>query len=123
MKCGDCKTRLPKNDMFKCFDCLEHICVDCGPSHFKDNPTKREWKRKSPNKVGYWLRLNAGGQVELKYVYRMDGELKVQWGWSGDSKFISIKNNKRKLGGFMWFGPLPSPPKVKDRYVDSKEAT
>ncbi len=68
---------------------------------------------------GYWLRLNAGGRVQLEKVFRMDGALCILWGWGGSKGFIKVTENRRKLGGWLWYGPINSPRDVQARFLDS----
>jgi hypothetical protein len=79
----------------------------------------RIWERGVPNSPGLWLRLNAGGRAEIKHVFIMDGELVINWGWSGESGLISVNKNEEKLRGWLWVGPIPEAPDVELRFDPS----
>ena len=73
-----------------------------------------KWSRTPPNKDGYWLRLNAGGGLDLRLVLKG----KIMWGWGGDEKMIPITH--RNLKGWLWCGPIPVPPENVERLVRSE---
>ncbi len=68
------------------------------------------WKKQFPDKVGYWLRVNAGHRVSLEKVFELDGKLAIHWGWSNQPVRCLIDDIKEKLECFWWYGPMPEPP-------------
>ena len=80
------------------------------------------WRRRVPHRPGYWLRLNAGGRVEISLVLRLDARLHIPWGWGGESGLIPIQHHKHKLGGFLWYGPIPRPPQPTTRWRNLPES-
>ncbi len=65
-----------------------------------------DWQKKAPNKVGYWIRLNAIHKPEIVRVFEdyrnEDKALCVTWGWHRDEGTIRIKDNLNKIDSFWW---------------------
>lgn len=75
-----------------------------------------EWKKKAPNKVGYWLRMNAIHKPVIHYIFEdyrnSDKALCVVWGWVGEENAMRIKDNLHKIEHFYWCTkPLTGIPK------------
>ncbi len=68
-----------------------------------------EWKKQIPNKAGYWLRVNAGHNVQLHHIWETQG-LRIIWGWGGSEKLMLVEGIRDRLKHFYWYGPLPEPP-------------
>lgn len=68
------------------------------------------WEKQVPNEAGYWLRVNAGHQVQLHQVIRINNVLKIAWGWSGNKKLCNVVDIADKLKCFYWRGVIPEPP-------------
>ena len=77
------------------------------------------WQRRVPDHPGCWLRLNAGGYIQVHYIELLDGQLQMLWGWSEGKKLIRLADEKyrRNLAGFLWWGPIPVPPSDVERFV------
>ena len=69
------------------------------------------WSRTPPKQDGYWLRLNAGGGVEIRLVLKR----KILWGLGGEEKLTPVTSHKLK--GWLWYGPIPQPPKNAERLI------
>lgn len=64
---------------------------------------KMEWKKEAPNKIGYWVRLNAIHRPVVHHVIEdIDGDLAINWGWSGETTIVKIKDIPSKIEYFYW---------------------
>lgn len=111
---------------FKCPNCgkiLEtphqvHNCVSL------QRAAKQEWRRMVPDRAGYWLRINAGGRVQMHHIFRIKprGPLVINWGWSGEGGLCEVERISHKLGGFMWWDTGAStPPDPGERWVEPEK--
>jgi len=76
-----------------------------------DSLDRARWKQVAPNEAGYWLRLNAGGRVQMHYVmpkYDGSGVLIINWGHSGRADYVEVTDSR--ISGWWWYGPIPRPP-------------
>lgn len=79
-----------------------------------------KWERKPPDRVGYWLRFNAGHSVQMRQVWDEPGVgLVVSWGWGGEEKEVPL--DFPNLRGWLWYGPIPKP--VGEPYVPETPET
>ena len=75
-----------------------------------------KWEKNAPNKVGWWIRLNAIHKPECYWIYEdyrnPDKALCVDWGWAGETNTMRIKDNLHKIEHF-WWTPLADLPQRK----------
>lgn len=57
------------------------------------------WRRKPPDDIGYWLRINAINRPTITFAVRIDGVLNVSWG-GGETALIKADHPKMK--GWWW---------------------
>ena len=66
------------------------------------------WRKKAPDKKGWWLRMNAIHKPEVHYVNSNNGYLETSWGGRG-ATLRRIKDISHKLEHFYWAGPFNIP--------------
>lgn len=56
------------------------------------------WKRKIPNKEGYWIRATPTNKLKIHYIKMHNGNLTIIW----KGQQFSVKEIDYVLGGYYW---------------------
>ncbi len=58
------------------------------------------WRKRPPDDIGYWLRINVVDKPVITFAVCIDGVLNVMWGANEGSGFL--KADHPKLKGWWW---------------------
>lgn len=83
------------------------------PSLVDGDWVKLTWSRSVPDRKGIWLRLNSKKKLVIHRVtvvnpFKKPIELMIDWGTGNQIGLIAItpKSTRRKLEGWLWYGPI-----------------